>query len=424
MIPNILNTTQNEDVMGFLNEIQLDYPDAISLASGRPDETFFDLQKTQDYINAFIRYKSKKENQSPDRVLKSLGQYNRTKGFINELASKYLLEEYRIEANPEDILVNVGTQESFILALLTICNKDEDVIIVENPCYVGISHFGLLGGYNMIPSKVTSNGICLAMLESKILDLNKEGKKVKLVYASPDFQNPTGTRMPIEKRIKLLELAERYDFLIIEDNAYGDFVLNGDKLPTLKSMDQNGMVIYLHSFSKIIYPSLRIGLMVCDKIFENGLRLSDLLAKTKGYTTVNTPGLTQMVLGGMFIEYAFSFSKYNENKLKKLRIKRDKVLKALEKNVKYNKKYDLSSITWNKPEGGYFLTLTLPFEIYKEDIIECARDYGVIVTPMSFFYLNGEEKGQIRLAYSYLQEHKIDTAIKRLSEYLIKKLRL
>src|SRR5690606_33509173 len=132
-------------------------------------------------------------------------------GIINELIVKYLENDYQIKVNSNDILINVGTQESFILTLLTLCNKEDDVLIVENPSYVGISYFGLIGGYYIIPTPVKSHGLCLDTLEKNILKCKGKGKNVKLVYVTPDFQNPTGTRMPIENRLRLLELAIKYN---------------------------------------------------------------------------------------------------------------------------------------------------------------------------------------------------------------------
>ncbi|WP_340203708.1 PLP-dependent aminotransferase family protein [Ascidiimonas sp. W6] len=415
-------TARVEDVMGFLNEVQLNYPDAISLASGRPDERFFDLHKIQEYIDAFVNHMSREKNSTPERILKDLGQYNRTKGVINTLIAKYLENDYQIKADADDILINVGSQESFILTLLTLCNKKNDVLIVEDPSYVGISHFSIIAQYQVQPSPVKPTGLCLEKLEQNILRCNSEQKHVKLVYVTPDFQNPTGTRMPLENRKKLLQLAKQYNFYIIEDNAYGDFVFEGEKLPTIKSLDKNGHVIYLHSFSKTIYPALRIGAMVCGKKLEGGFKLSDLMAKTKGYTTVNTPSITQMIVGGMLIENEFSFKNYNVKKIEKLKTKRNGILKALHKYFGVNETSGLAQVTWNIPEGGYFLTLTLPIIITKEDVIDCAKKYGVITTPMSFFHLSNEGKNQIRIAYSYVDENLIETAIERLSKFLYQKI--
>jgi (S)-3,5-dihydroxyphenylglycine transaminase len=403
-----------EDVMGFLNEIQLSYPNALSLASGRPDRNFFDFADISKYIDIYLKYASH-NNMLND--INDLGQYNKAKGIINDFVSKYLEKEYAIKANPESILINVGTQESLLIAVMTLCDKENDIIVVENPAYIGLTHYSLLEGYKLEPVDVKSDGICLDSLRQKITQVESNGKKVKIVYVTPDFQNPTGVIMSIENRLKLLKMAEEHDFYILEDNAYGDFVLEGEKKPTLKSLDEMKRVIYLHSLSKIIYPALRIGIMVVDQVI-NGLIISDLMAKVKGYTTVNTPSLTQIAFAGILIENKFSLQNYNDKKLKNLFLRRALVLQALDKYFIQNDEDWSRKIIWNKPKGGFFLTLKLPIKILKEDVIECAKRFNVICTPMSFFYLNEGGENEIRLAYSYVEIEKIDTAICNLSEYL------
>ncbi len=409
-----------EDVMGFLNEVQLQYPEALSLASGRPNQKFFDFSDVTSYIDRYIKYVS---DYKVFGDINDLGQYNKAKGIINDLVSKYLEEEYEIKADPDNILINVGTQESLLIAVMTLCDKDKDIIIVEDPAYVGITHYALLAGYKLEPVAVKIDGLCLESLKQKIEVQNSIGKKVKIVYVTPDFQNPTGVSMSIEKRLKLLKMADEYDFYIVEDNAYGDFVIEGIKYPTLKSLDEKKRVIYLHSLSKIIYPALRIGIMVADQMIDN-LSLSNLMAKIKGYTSVNTPSITQAVFAGILIENNFKLQNFNQEKLKDLALRREYLLKALDKYFIANNKPWSKTISWNVPNGGFFLTLKLPIPILKEDVIECAERFNVICTPMSFFYLNGGGENEIRLAFSYVDINDLDQAISNLSKYLEYKIKI
>ncbi|PTX61375.1 (S)-3,5-dihydroxyphenylglycine transaminase [Kordia periserrulae] len=411
-----------EDVMGFLNEVQLNFPEAISMASGRPEESFFDLQHAQEYMDMFVNFRSKETNVSTDAFLRSLGQYNRTKGIINDIVVKYLKNDYQIDCSPADIIVNVGSQESMILSLLALMNRDEDVFCVEDPSYVGISHFALINGYETAPIAVDAEGINLEALEKTIEATITKGKRVKAVYVIPDFQNPTGIRTPIEKRKKLLQMAATHNFMIIEDNAYGDFVFEDVAYPTLKSLDTEGNVIYLHSFSKSLHPSLRMGVMVTDKVFKDGTKLSDIVAKIKGYTTVNSPAIPQAILGGVLLKNNYSLQKYNEEKCHNVRQKRDSVLASLTKYINASQNETLQTVSWNVPEGGYFLTLTLPFAITKEDVTACAKNYHVIFTPMSFFHLSKGGENQIRIAYSYVKINQIETAIENLVRFLATKI--
>ncbi|MEM1336665.1 MAG: PLP-dependent aminotransferase family protein [Bacteroidota bacterium] len=412
-----------EDVMGFLNEVQLNYPQAISLASGRPDELFFDLERFQEYIDLFVKHIAAVKKVSYTQVLKALGQYNRTKGIVNDLVIKYLKSDQNIAVLADDVMVTVGSQEGIMLSVMTLLNKEEDVLLTEDPSYIGLTHFALLGGYEIAPVKTGINGLCLNSLEENVLAYQKKGKKVKLVYTIPDFQNPTGSRMPIENRVRFLELAKKYNFFILEDNAYGDFVFEGNKYPTLKSLDHYKNVIYLHSFAKTIHPSLRIGVVVADGTIKYQKKVIDLMAKFKGYTTVNTPSLTQAIFGGLLLKNNFSLQEYNKAKLDNLRSKKTKVLLALESYFRNSDDFLMNKITWNFPEGGYFLTLTCPFEIAKKDVIDCAKNYRVIVTPLSFFYLEEGGKNVIRLAFSYLDESVIDMAIGRLASFIREKIK-
>lgn len=410
-----------EDVMAFLSEVQLNFPDAISMASGRPDESFFDLENTQKYIDTFVNYRAKQNQVEVSEYLGSLGQYNRAKGIVNDLAVEYLKKDYNIQCIPDDLIITVGSQEGMMLSLLTLMNQEVDTICIEDPTYIGISYFSLINNYNIKSIPVKEDGICLETLEEVVRKKSILGKPVKLVYVIPDFQNPTGGRMPIENRKKLIRLAVEYNFIIIEDNAYGDFTFDKQQYPTLKSLDSHGVVVYLHSFSKILHPSLRIGIMVANRKMNEKQKLSHLIAKVKGYTTVNTPALPQAVLGGILLDQKFSLKAYNEKKLANLKSKRDKVLEMLDVNFKKSSSETLHKIRWNTPEGGYFLTLTLPFSIGKEDVVECASTYKVIFTPMSFFYLGNGGENQIRIAYSYMQTHQIEKAIKNLAAFLATK---
>ena len=411
----LVENLQN-DAMGFLNEIQLEFPNALSLASGRPDENFFDVNKMHHYFKIYTNYISK--NKKKKNIINSLGQYNKSKGIINDIVAIYLKKQYGIKVHPNNILINVGTQESIMLALMCMCDKETDVVAVENPTYVGITDYSKITGHTIQPIKISDDGLCLIDLKHQILNNKKKGKRIKLVYVTPDFQNPTGTCMPIENRKGLLKMAEEFDFYIIEDNAYGDFVIEGKKQPTLKSIDKKQRVIYLHSLSKIIYPSLRIGIMVADQVLSNGVIISDLLSKIKGYTTVNTPSITQAIFAGILLENNFNLQIYNERKIKNLSLKREAILKALNKYfINANENWS-NKISWNKPRGGFFLSLKIPIAISKEDVYECAKNYNIIFTPMSFFYIDVGGEKEIRLAYSYIPLQKINESIKNLSQFL------
>ncbi len=417
---NPLLNNMGEDVMGFLNEIQLRYPNAISLASGRPDEDYFDLVNFPAYFDLFVDALAESEKKSRKEILGSLGQYNRTKGIINGLVAKYLKKDEEIDVRPEDILVTVGAQEGMAITLMTLCDKEKDVIIVEDPAYVGITHLSIIAGYHVEPVPVNKDGMSLEILEEKIIQCKKEGKKVKIVYVIPDYQNPTGNSMPLENRHRLLELADTHGFFILEDNAYGEFAYGRTKCLTMKALDTNKKVIYLRSFSKTLYPSLRLGAVVADQLVHNQgeqVALSDLMAKTKGYLTVNTSSINQAVFGGILIKNNFSLEDANKEKVAAMKRKRDRLLSALDKFLNVEKASWAKDISWNVPEGGFFITIQVPFQVDKKEVVFCAENHQVIFTPMSFFYLGQGGSKEIRLAFSFIPTDQIEPAIENLATY-------
>jgi (S)-3,5-dihydroxyphenylglycine transaminase len=422
---NPLLKTIGEDVMGFLNEIQLQYPSAVSLASGRPDDRYFHLQNFTDYFNIYIDSLCTTENSDRKKIINSLGQYGRTKGIISDVVAKFLLKDEEINALPEDIVITVGTQEALALAVLTLCDREKDVIVVEDPTYVGITHFSAIAGYTVEPIPVNSDGMSIQQLENTIIYYKRNDKKVKLVYVIADYQNPTGNSMSLANRHKLLELADQHDFLILEDNAYGEFCYDDQKIPALKALDKNNRVIYLRSFSKTLYPQLRLSALVAgQKIKEQGqeIALSDLIAKTKGYTTVNTSSINQAILGGILIKNNFSLKQINLEKVESMKRKRNLLMQALTKFFKTNNEAWAKGISWNTPNGGFFATIHVPFKVTKKEVIRCAEQFGIIFTPMSFFYFKEGGDQDIRIAFSNLSDEAIEPAIERLANYIKNKI--
>lgn len=417
---NPLLQSISEDVMGFLNEIQLKYPDAISLASGRPDEHYFNMGDLSGQMDAYVDFVSHSGGMDKKTVLNSLGQYNRTKGIVNDLLCEFLRKDEKIEARPEDLLVTVGTQEALAIAVITLCDREKDVIIVEDPSYVGISHFSMITGYRIDTAGVGEHGICLEEIEEKVLANAAMGRRVKIVYVIPDFQNPTGAYMCLEKRRRLLELAVKYDFYILEDNAYSDYRYHDDEFVPIKALDTNNRVIYMRSFAKTLYPSLRLAVMVAGQKVEGPrgkTSLSDLMAMTKGYLTVNTPSINQAILGGILLKNNCSLRHANYSKIENMKEKRDLLLFYLQEHLRRGGASWTEKISWNIPRGGFFMTIRVPFVANKEEVVRCAEQFKVIFTPMSFFYIGEGGRHEIRIAFSNLSVSNLKTAVERLVRY-------
>lgn len=407
---------KEKDVMGFLNEIQLDHPDAISFASGRPNEQFFDCFDLCGYMDLFITYYSQNQGKSEVEVRKLLMQYNRSKGFINELVCEYFKNDETIVVDPSDIIMTVGAQEAMVLILKALIGEKEDILLVEDPSYIGISNLAKILQINVHSVKADDEGIDLSDLEEKIIEYRGRGEKVKLVYVIPNFQNPNGSYMPLKKRRDLLSLAVKYNFLIVEDNAYGVFTYEEERLPSLKSLDENGRVLLIYSFSKIVYPGLRLAALISDQEIiihdSKSRKVSDILSEIKGYVTVNTPSLSQMAFGGLLVSNQCSLSAQVKLKTIALRERRDAMVDALEK--KFNIEGLSKNITWQVPKGGFFMKLTLPFDIDDELLYECVTNYKVIFCPMWFFSLKHSRKNEVRLAFSNVSVNDIYLGVSRL----------
>jgi (S)-3,5-dihydroxyphenylglycine transaminase len=252
-------------------------------------------------------------------------------------------------------------------------------------------------------------------LRKAIVSGSKLGR-VRALYDIPDFNNPLGVSLPLARRFEILEICREHDVLYLEDNPYGMFVYDGDRLPTMKSLDQQGLVIYIGSVSKTLFPGLRLGYLVADqRVSGSRQTLAQELSKVKSLITVNTPGLCQAVAATALRNHGDSFEPIVAPKRLQFRHNRDVMLDSLSHEFsKFGK-----SVRWNRPRGGFFMTVTLPFEFGARELRQCAGDYGVIPCPMHFFSLRASCEMQIRLSFSYVTEREIREGIQRLSRFCL-----
>ena len=392
--------------MNFLNEASLLYPDAISFGSGRPKEDFFHLNEVVAGVSRFAEITGKGINY--------FGQYNMTKGIINDCIAKLVKKDENIDILPDDIIVTDGAQEAMIILIETLFDSG-DVLIVSDPSYVGFIGFAKIAGIDIRVIKRTDVGIGFNDLEHIISEVKKEGKKVAAMYEVPDFHNPTGISLPVNERLDLLDIAEKNDFYIIEDNPYGYYCYSSKKNPTMKELDKNKRVIHIGSTSKTVFPSLRIGYLLIDQeITVNGekRKLAEECKKVKSFTTVNTSSLLQAMFGSLLYENKFSLKESCKEKVAYCKKNRDVLAEIIENEFDFCEK-------WIKPEGGYFTSVKIPFDPTNEMILKAAQKYGVIVCPMSMFCIepkNGENT--IRLSFSQMTVDQIKIGMGRMKEWI------
>jgi (S)-3,5-dihydroxyphenylglycine transaminase len=412
------------DVMNFLNEVVLRYPQAVSFAPGRPAERHFDVEESLAAAAPWVAARARAAGIPARAVWDDLGQYNKTNGIINEAIARQLAADEGITAAPGAIVVTTGCQEGMAILLLGLIDPATDALLVSDPAYIGIPGLARIMGLTVIPIATGEQGLEPAAVRRAAAEARRLGRRPRALYDVPDFNNPLGTRMPLASRRALLAVAREEGMLIWEDNPYGMFSYDGPPLPTLKALDEDGVVVYMGSFSKTLFPGLRLGYLVADQpvALPSGERvpLAAELSKIKSLTTVNTSPLVQAIAGGILLQSGGSLRPIVERKLPFYRANRDRMLERLaaELGGDHPGDHPVAGVSWNRPEGGFFLILTLPFEFTDEDLTACARDYGVIVCPLRFFALSPGRERQVRLSFSYVTEEQIDEGIARLARFV------
>ena len=232
------------EVMNFLNEVTLRHPEAISFGPGRPYDGFFEVDRIGAYLDGYTRYLEEELGQTPEQVRTALFQYGRTKGQIHELVARTIANDEGIQADPSHIVVTVGCQEAMVLVLRALIAGPDDVLLVTDPGYVGITGAARLLGAETVSVPEDDAGLDLDALRALVQELRGRGKRPRAVYVIPDFANPSGASMSVERRHRLLDFAAQEDLLLLEDNPYGFFSRVGQQRPTLKSLDTRQRVIY------------------------------------------------------------------------------------------------------------------------------------------------------------------------------------
>lgn len=405
--------------MNFLNEITFRYPGAISFAPGRPYDGFFDTEEVFTYIRGYLDHLEKTGN-SPDQIRAAVFQYGPTAGTIRELIADSLRVDENIDVPPESIVVTVGCQEAMFLVLRALISRPDDVLLVSSPCYVGITGAARLLDIEVTAVEEREDGFRCGDLSAAIDAEFARGRRPRAFYVVPDHSNPAGTTMPVRSRLELLEIAARHDVLILEDSPYR-MVSAGHHLPTLKSLDRSRRVIHLGSFAKTAFPGARVGFAVADQpvVDETGHvgLLAAELAKIKSMLTVNTPSLSQAVIAGMLLACEGRISELNARAAAYYANAMRSTLRQLDRWFPADRRSALR-VRWNEPDGGFFLTMRVPFRADNAALTRSAEDFGVIWTPMSYFYPHGGGDESIRLSVSYLSEADITEGTARLARFI------
>ncbi|MBN2545816.1 MAG: PLP-dependent aminotransferase family protein [Spirochaetes bacterium] len=360
-------------------------PDIISMAGGNPDPVNFPFDDVKEIINKWDKTKS------------SIAmQYGPTPGYppLLELLKHRMIKNRKIDMKGQSLFITTGGQQAIFLTA-KIFIDESDIIIVEEPSFIGAMAAFLSNGAKLAGVRLEDDGMDLAKLEDVLKKLSGEGKNPKFLYTIPNFQNPAGVTMSQNKRKKLYDISLKYQLVILEDDPYCDLYFTGspDKYLPIKSLGNDAPIIYLNSFSKIMCPGFRLGWAVADEevIDKAVLAKQSLDACSSSF--------------GQVIAYDYLKNGFIDNYLEKMR----KVYKGKKNLMKQKiKEYIPDSVKSTDPEGGFFIYLYLPDGLSAEKIFKKAiEDKVAVVTGDPFHTDPNIGDKHIRLSYSNSTDEQI-----------------
>jgi len=367
--------------------------DVISLAGGLPAPETFPV----DVIKKITQEVLEKH---ADKAL----QYGTTKGFtpLRLALAKWMEKRYEIPMSKVEVMIVAGSQQALDLIGRVFINPG-DVVVVEAPTYLAALNAFKYYDPEFVSIPMDHDGMRIDLLEEKLEELKKEGKRVKFVYTVSTFQNPMGVTMSKERRKRLIELAKEYDFLIVEDNPYSELRYSGEPVPPIKHFDDEGRVLYLGTFSKIFAPGFRLGWIAAHPHFIRKIEIAkqavDLCANPFG-----------QVIAWKYVEDGH-LDEHIPKIVKFYKPRRDAMLDALEEFMP-------EGVEWTKPDGGMFVWVTLPEGIDTKLMMEKAIAKGVAYVPGEAFFAHRDVKNTMRLNFTYVPEETIREGVKRLAEVI------
>ncbi len=370
-------------------------PEVISFAGGLPAPELFPIERIRE---------------ATDTVLSERGQevlqYSTTEGMpeLREMiADRLSAGSFRI--SPDNILITSGSQQAIDM-IARILLDEGDTVVVENPTYVGMMTSWRPFHLNFSAVPTDNDGMIVDELEPLL------AQNPKAMYAIPTFQNPQGTTLTLERRLKLAELLARYKIPFVEDDPYGELRYSGEVLPTVLQLEAeargsktlDGGVMYCGTFSKVLTPGLRIAWVAA------ALPVIDKLVQVKQATDLHTSTLNQ------FISYEVArdeaFLKAHVTQLRDVyRQRRDLMLETMDAHFP-------PEVTWTRPEGGLFLMVTMPDHLNAREVLALALAQNVAFVPCDDFFIGDAGHNMFRLNFSNARPERIVEGITRLGAVL------
>lgn len=366
-------------------------PEVISLAAGTPAAEALPVDTIRRFMDEILR-------DDPQTAL----LYSQSEGHppLREALKAYLRSRHDSFKAFDELIVTSGAQQCMDLAAKVLCNEG-DTVICEDPSFIGSLNTFRSYNVNLVGIPLESDGISVEKLEAAL----GSHKNVRFIYLIPNFQNPTGITLSLEKRKAVYALAKKYGALILEDNPYGDLRFAGEALPTIKSMDEDGIVLYAGTFSKILSSGIRVGYLIAPA----GLMGKIVVAKQ--CTDVHTSMLAQLLCHRFITEcdvdaHIRSIGRVYDRKCNLMLSEMDRSFPE--------------SVAYTRPQGGLFIWVTLPGGMDSAPFTaRLVRDYKVAVVPgAAFCAVDGEASDAFRLNFSTPSDDNIVRGISRVAEAL------
>ncbi|MGL5347128.1 MAG: PLP-dependent aminotransferase family protein [Peptostreptococcaceae bacterium] len=366
-------------------------PEVISFAGGLPAPELFPVEEMKKISTLVLE-------ESGTAAL----QYSTTEGFapLREHIADRMNSKNKTNVTKDNILITNGSQQGLDFSGKVFLDEG-DVVLCESPSYLGAINAFKAYGPKFIEVPTDENGMIMEELEYIL----QTTERVKMIYVIPDFQNPTGRTWPLGRRKKFMDIISKYEIPVVEDNPYGELRFEGENLPSLKSMDKKGLVIFLGSFSKIFCPGYRIGwICASPEILSKYIFIkqgADLQAST----------ISQREISKFMDIYDLDA---HVKKIKEVYTRRrDLMLNTMKEEFPEGLKYTY-------PEGGLFTWVELPDNLDSRVIMEECVANNVAYVPGGSFFPNGGKENCFRLNYSTMSDERIVEGIKRLSTVLKK----
>lgn len=362
-------------------------PEVVSLAGGMPYIGGLPLEELGEMMRRLVVEQGE--------VALQYGSGQGDEGLRERILDVMALEG--ISAHPDDVVVTTGSQQALDL-VTNIFIDPGDVIVAEAPSYVGALGVFRAREAEVVHVPMDADGLIPSALEDTLTRLAAAGRRVKFLYTVPNFHNPAGVTLSLERRVQVLEICRRHGVLILEDNPYGLLGFDRDPLPAMRSMDPEG-VIYLGSFSKTFAPGFRVGWAVAPHAVREKLVLASEAA------ILSPSNASQLAIRSYLVHHDWQgqIKSFREQ----YRERRDATISALQEHI--------PEATWNVPDGGFYVWVKLPEGLDAKSMLPRAITARVAYVAGSAFFFDGSGTDHMRLSYCYPTPERIREGIRRLA---------